>query len=212
LIRILRRFFNAEAIMKCVYLAMSVPLLCWVVGCATPPYVDGYYYSPRPLVADIPSTQPALPPPVKAYASVVGIRNQDDTAHVPLSIEVRLRVDNNGPESVVFNPTSMELNTGDLFRFGPPLVATAPVALTPGESAMVTAYFPFPAGKSYDDFDLGSLQLRWALQIGAQSVEQIGDFRQEIQQVYYYRDDPYWGPYRYGPRPYIGGVVVVHRR
>jgi len=198
--------------MKRVYLAICLPLIGWAVGCSSSPYVDGYLYQPRPVVADIPATQPNDPPPVRAYASVVGVRYEDQKANVPESVEVRLRLDNNGPEPISLNPTSLELTTGNLFRFGPPVVAPAPVMLTPGESALVTAYFPFPDGKSYDDFDLDSLQLRWGLQIGPQPVEQIADFQREYQRVYYYRDDPYWGPYPYRPGPYVGGVVVVRRR
>jgi hypothetical protein len=196
--------------MKWLSYALCLPMLALVIGCSSSPYVDGYYFSPRPLVADIPATQPSQPPPVAAYATVVGIRNEDDKLHVPESVEVRLRIDNNGPDSVLFDPRSMELNTGDLFRFPPPQVASSPVALMPGESGFVTAFFPFTPGHDYDNIDLGSLQLRWAVQIGQQRFEQIGNFQQVEQRVIYYRDDPYARPY-YGPGPY-GGVVVVHRR
>jgi hypothetical protein len=200
--------------MKWMYYALSLPLVAWLVGCSSSPYVDGYSFAPRPVVAQIPSSQPSMPPPVAAYASIVGIRNEDKDAHLPESVEVRIRIDNNGPQTVTFDPKSLELNTGDLVRFPPPFVqSTAPAVLMPGESVLATANFPFPGNKSYDDFDLATLQLRWGLTLGPQNVEQIADFRQIYQRYYYYEDDPYWGPYRYyGPRGYVGGVVVVRRR
>ncbi len=196
--------------MRWVSRAIGLLLLGFLAGCSS--YVDGYYYMPRPVVAEIPSTQPAQPPPVAAFASVVGIRREDKKLLIPESVEVRMRLDNNGPPTVTFDARSLELTTGDIVRFPPPLIETSgPMVLMPGESALVTAYFPFPGGKSYDDFDLSSLQLRWASMIGPQRVEQIANFRQDYQRYYY--SDPYWGPYGYyRPGFYGGGVVMVHRR
>lgn len=199
--------------MKRLFYVICLPLLSFVIGCSTSPYVDGYFYLPRPVVADIPATQPYQPPPVAAFASVVGIRNEDKQQHLPEAVEVRLRVDNNGPQTVAFDPRSMDLSTGDLFRFPPPIIeSTGPVTLVPGESALVTAYFPFPGGRSYDGFDLQSLQLRWSEQIGPQPVVQVANFRQEYQRYYYHYDDPYWGIYPYPANVYVGGVFVIHRR
>jgi hypothetical protein len=202
---------SAEAIMKWVSHAIGLLLVSFLAGCSS--YVDGYYYMPRPVIAELPATQPSQPPPVTAFASIVGIRRQDQKAALPESVEVRLRLDNNGPPTTTFDVRSLELTTGDLARFPPPLIQTSgPVVLMPGESALVTAYFPFPGGKSYNDFDLSSLQLRWAIMLGPQRIEQIANFRQEYPRYYYYYD-PYWGPYPYyRSGVFVGGVVVIHRR
>jgi hypothetical protein len=184
-----------------------------MVGCSSSPYEEGYLYLPRPAVAEVPAPQPNIPPPVSAFASIVGIRNADKNLGMPESVEVRLRVDNNGPLAIGFDPHSLQLSTGDLFPFPPALIQSpAPVTLGPGESAFVTANFPFPGGKSYEDFDLETLQLRWLLQIGPQRVQQVANFRQEYRRYYYYNYDPYWGYYPYPPGPYFRGVVIIHHR
>jgi hypothetical protein len=200
--------------MKWLYCAVCLTLITCSIGCSSSPYEDGYAYVPYPVVADIPATQPTQPPPVRASASIVGIRTEDKKAGLPESIEVRFSVDDYGTDAITFDPGSLELRTGDLVRFPPPILQSpAPVTIMPGEAAFATAYFPFPGGKSSDDFNLETLQLRWGLQIGPQRVEQIADFQRAYQRVYYYREDPYyWGPYPYRPGPYYGGVVVIHRR
>ena len=186
-------------------------LLLLAAGCA--PYVEGYYYAPHPALALIPATQPSQPPTVAAFASVVGIRRQDDQLHLPLSIEVRLRIDNNGSQQLWFDPRSMQLTSGDLIRFGPPLIdAESQLVVDPGQSALITANFPFPGGKSYDDFDLSSLELRWGERVGPQNVGQVAEFRRAIYVYPSYYYGPYWDygyPY---PYPYFHGVVIIRRR
>jgi hypothetical protein len=194
--------------MKSFYFAACLPLLL-LVGCG--PYVDGYYYSPRPAMTAVPTTQPSEPPPVVALASVIGIRREDSTLHIPLSVEIRLRLDNNGPQVVTFDPRMMELTTGDLVRFPPPVLFNTPPQLVvePEQSMVVTADFPFPDAQPYDHFDLSTLQLRWLERIGTQNVTQIADFRR-VELVYpYYYYGPDWGPY---PYPYISGAVIIRRR
>lgn len=188
-----------------------VSLLLLVVGCSQAPYVEGYYFSPHPALAEIPATQPSQPPPLAAYATIVGIRRPDDKQQIPFSVEVRLRLDNNGPYPVSFDPRSLDLQTGDLLEFLPVVITNpAPFTLPPGDSAVITGDFPFPDGLSYDRVNLGTLILHWYLQIGPQPIKQNVQFQEEIRPSYY---DPYWYPYpvyAYPPYPVFGGVVVIH--
>jgi len=189
---------------------LSVFVLMWVIGCSQ--YVDGYNYTPRPVTAQIPATQPQDPPPVTAMVSVIGIRYDDEQDQIPPSVEIRMNVDNTGPDTVVFDPASMELSNGQLLRFAPAIVRPpAPIVIGSMQSAYLTAYFPFLGGSSYDSTDLDTLRLRWRLQIGR---------RLAGQQVYFSRiPTEYYDPYPYGyyappPPPFFwwGPVVVFHRR
>jgi hypothetical protein len=203
--------------MKWACFAIGLPLLCLMMGCSSSPYVDGYLFMPRPAMADVPGAQPTVPAQVSAIVSIVGIREADKKLGLPESIEVRLRMDNNGPETVTFDPRSMQLTTGVLVDFPPAIIrSSAPAMLRPGESAFATAYFPFPGGQSYDSFDLQSLQLRWTLLIGNRPVQQVANFQQVYRRYYGYYGEPYggpyWGPYPYYPGPFVGGVIIVHRR
>lgn len=174
-------------------------LLMFAGGCST--YVEGYHYVPRPAVALVPATQPSQPPPVATIVSVMGIhRAQKD---IPESVEVRLRLENNGPETVVFDPRTMQLLDGGLMEMPPPILRPpTPVTIGPNQSVVVGAFFPFPPGRSYKNSDLETLQLRWRVQVGSMDVPQDADFRRVVR-VYY---NPYWDePYPY-PYPFLGGV------
>jgi hypothetical protein len=186
----------------------ALSLLLLLGGCAT--YVDGYRYMPRPAVANVPPTPPQTVPPVTAFASVIGVHLPDSSQGIPLSIQVDLRIENNGPETVVFEPQSMQMLDGELMNFPPPLLAPAgPVTLAPQQATAVSAMFPFPPGRSYDNTDLNALQLRWAVQINGHNQGQAVSFTRAAP-VYYYQ--PYWAY----PPPYpwfgFGGVIIVHRR
>jgi hypothetical protein len=187
-------------------LILSIFVLTFLVGCS--PYHDDYQYVPHPALAEIPTTQPAQGPPLSAYASIVGVRYDDPQAQIPESVEVALQLNNNGPQTVTFNPRSFALSDGKLSAFMPPLLYPPTSAtLAPGQSTNYTVYFPFPPGQDYTSMDLNSLQLRWSVQLDNRSVSQIVMFRRSIR--YYYSDPYYYGyPYPYG-YPYYGGVVIV---
>jgi hypothetical protein len=180
-------------------------ILMGVVGCSQ--YDDDFQFSPRPVTAQIPGTQPSDPPPVTAQVTVVGVRYNNSDQQIPPSIEIRMSVDNDSNQNVVFDPMNMRMTTGQLVNFPPPIVRPpTPITFGPGQSAYLTAYFPFPAGSSQNNMDLSSLQLRWQLQIGPRPVGQVVYFTRVA--TYYYG-----GPYWYAPPPvFVGGVVVVHRR
>jgi hypothetical protein len=183
--------------------------LCLLAGCADYPDLD---YSPRPALAEIEAAPPDKSPPVSAFASVIGIRPADKDDDLPLSMEVRFRLENNGPHSVSFDPQTMMLTTGSLIDFDPPVTRPAhPVTLATNERAQFTAYFPFPPHHSYDNVDLRSLQLRWRLQLDGSNIGQVVSFNRIYPyHRYYYDRDPYWG-YGY-PAYYYGGGVVFYGR
>lgn len=193
----------------------SIGLLALVSGCS--PFVEGYHYTPNPAVADIrmATTQPSAQEqsPLTAYATIVGIRREDEKRHIPLSVEVRMRLDNHGPQEAAFDPRSLELTDASLVRFPPPIgVPPAPVSIPPEQSFMAEAFFPFPPGLSYDNSGMESLQLHWAVQIAGHIVPQTASFHLVR---HYYMYDPYWdyppGPFFY---PYFGfgGTIIVHAR
>jgi hypothetical protein len=195
-----------------------------IAGCS--PYVEDFRYVPHPAITEIrPATsQPAQqgqasqqgPPVVEAYATIVGIRREDRQRGIPLSVEVRLQLDNLSSQQISFDPGSLALTNSELVRFPPPIVSTDRViSVMPEQPATVEAHFPFPPGLSYNNMDLQTLQLRWAVQIDGRSVPEVVNFRRAYR--YYY--DPYWDsppyaypypyPYSYGPR---FGVGVIIRR
>jgi hypothetical protein len=188
---------------------LSVFCLMAVIGCSQ--YDEDYQYSPRPVTAQIPATQPQDPPPVSVMATVVGVRYADEDNHLPQCVEIRMQVDNNGPDSAVFDPMSLELRNSELVRLGPSIVRpSAPITLNPAQSAYLTAYFPFPVGVAYDTMDLNSLQLRWRVQVGPRPVGQVVYFTRVW--APYYGPGP--GPYWYYPPPpvvFYGGWGWGHR-
>jgi hypothetical protein len=179
--------------------------LMGVIGCSQ--YVDGYEYTPRPALAQIPATQPNQGPPVTANVYVAGVRYEDQDNQIPPSIEIRMSVDNTGADPVWLNPQDLNLTNAQMLQFMPAIVRPpTTINIGPMQSAYITAYFPFPPGASWDNTDLSTLRLRWRMQIGPRPVAQIVYFNR-VPTAYY---DPYW----YAPGPpwgYYGGVVIVHR-
>ncbi len=177
-------------------------------GCSV--YESGFRFAPHPGIVEIPSTQSAQGPAVSTSVSVIGVRKDDSTDHLPASVEVRLRFDNNGLQPVTFNPHTLQLLNGELLKFPPPILDSHDsINLNSQESAVVSAYFPFPPGKGADDTDLDSLQLRWNVTVEGRTVGESVNFRRSVP-VYY---EPYWGGYPYvgfGSGYYGGGVVAVH--
>jgi hypothetical protein len=186
-------------------------LLFAATGCSV--YLDQFKYVPRPGFAEVATSQPSQASPVTAYATVVGVRVDDPQDKIPPSVEIRLRVQNNGPWTVVFDPRSMDLMNGEVLRFAPPLLEGQPaVTLPPLASATVNTYFPFPQGYSPENTDLESLQLQWTVAIDGQPTSMGVNFHRWYHPYYY--NDPYY--YDSGPDVRFGlyapGVVFVHRR
>jgi hypothetical protein len=163
------------------------------------PYVDDFWYSPRPAVAEIRSTSGDHAPAVTAMASIFGVRREDRSKGIPESVEVRLRLENEGSETAVFDPQTLELTNTELLPFPPPIVrAPSPITLNAMQATTLTAFFPLP--QRTEGGHLDSLMLRWVVQLGGQKVSQTVNFRRVYPRTYYY--DPYWGPYS-GYPPYF---------
>lgn len=198
---------------RSILLLLALSLVSVLVGCS--PYVGDYQYYPRPALAEIPSTQPqAEPPPLSVLASIVGVRYEDRGANLPSSVEVRLQVENNSEQPAIFEAGSLALINGELLTFGPPILfpPATRIQLQPMQQMTMTAFFPFPPGRSYVNTDLNSFQLQWTATVEGRRVKQVVYFRR-IAPVYYRPYDPYYyGPY-YGPAVgFSTGVVIVHRR
>src|SRR5436305_401584 len=88
-------------------------------------YLDNYHYMPQPAVLEVPATAQNQPPQVTSMVVVVGIRREDKDAHLPLSVEIRLRIDNNGPRTVNFDPRTLELASGNFAPFPAPILDVA---------------------------------------------------------------------------------------
>jgi hypothetical protein len=182
--------------------------LGFIGGCSA--YVGDYDYVPRPALAQVAPEPPDKTPPATAVVCVVGVRREDQKAGIPLSVELRLRLDNNGNKPVAFDPNSMQLSNSQLLVFGPPLVQPPqPMVLEPMQSLLVEAHFPFPPGHSYDNMDLDSLELRWQIKVGDQVVGQGAEFHRMVWPYYNY--GPYWDypPVWWGG---YGGAVVIRGR
>jgi hypothetical protein len=180
--------------------------LSLMAGCSA--YVSDFEYVPHPALAEVTPAPPDRTPPVSAFATIIGVHRSDHDEDIPQSVEVRLRLENNGPHTITFDPQSLQLSTGDLLDFDPPIVRPAhELTLAPSDTAIVDAYFPFPPRRSYDNVDMRSLELRWHVQIDGSTVGQLVSFRRIYPNHYFY-GDPYWGHPWYGGG-YYGGVVIV---
>lgn len=187
-------------------LTLALLFLPLAGGCS--PYFEDYHYVPRPAFVELPPAPPQQTPPASASISIIGVRRADSKEGIPESVQVRMRLDNNGPQPIVFDPQTMELTNGTLLRFPPPLLRPPqPINLAPMESAYLDAYFPFPPGFHHDNTDLNSLELRWLLRIGDRTAGQAVNFRRVVR--IYYDPYPYWG---YPAYPAFGGVVIIRRR
>lgn len=194
--------------MKSVILAACLGFLLVTSGCVSSPYIEGYYYLPRPAEAVSPTTQPV----VTTYVTVVGIHRAEPKRDLPESIRVRIRIDNDGAQPITFDANSMRLTTGNLFRFPNPIVEENPQLSVPSlESAMIEVIFPFPDHETFEDLDLHTLMLQWSVEAGSDRISQSARFYLRQQQYYYY-EGPYWGEGPFWSGPYYRGAIIIHRR
>ncbi|HEX4125436.1 MAG TPA: hypothetical protein VHY37_11965 [Tepidisphaeraceae bacterium] len=205
-----------------------VGLAFFLTGCST--YIDHFEYSPKPAIAEIPAPgapqptpppmtepgqaqaqpqQPPPPPAVAVLATVIGVHRADSKLGIPDSVEVRLRIDDNGPYSIVFNPQTLDLSNGQLMPFGHP-IAPQPVGLEARQTAYVTSYFPFPEGHNVDNTDMSSLVLHWQLQANGRTEVQSVSFTR-VWPSYYYGGPYYYSPvYAYPAYPVVGIGIGFH--
>ena len=150
-----------------------------LAGCAQSQYVPGYAFYPEPAAVQVahPTSPQNQQVPLTVLATVAGVRNADANAHVPASVAVHLRFENNGPSRVLFDPRTLELSNGQLRGFPPPQTDPARVLIiAPGQRQEVTAYFPFPPGTSARNWNLNKLRLRWRVDINDYPVLETAYF------------------------------------
>lgn len=151
-------------------------------GCATSPHApaeSGYRYAPEPALVEIfhHSTTQEQQTPLSVLVSVTGVRQGDTSAGNPATIDVRMRLEDHGPATVDFDPKTAQLVTGSLQSFGAPRSQpVGPLHLTTGQTEDVTLSFPFPAGASPQNTDVGTLRLRWLVQIDNHHLPQTAYF------------------------------------
>jgi hypothetical protein len=168
-------------------LALGAMLVSLIGGCAPAIYVPDYTFVPQPAVIDVVSHDKVGGQPLTVLATIYGVRYADESRHLPRSIEVRMRVENNGTATVHFDPNTLDLVTGSLRGFEPPaLVPPRVLDLAPGERASMTAYFPFPRNDN-GPVDLQNLRLRWQVKIGDEPVPQTALFHR-LERGGYYQD------------------------
>jgi hypothetical protein len=116
-------------------------------------------------------------PQVRVLASIIGLRNPDDDADIPRSIEARVQVINDGDTPVRLAPDTLELVDGSLNTFADPRATPMDVlTVEPGTRGELTALFPFPPDQRPSRFDLTGLNLRWTLQVADRPVQQSVSF------------------------------------
>jgi hypothetical protein len=153
--------------------AVLVAVACADTGCST--YDRNYAYEPRPLQVNVHDPPDAQAPSLIMLASIVGIRRSDDTN--PAGVEVALRIDNRSDRTVSFDPATLALFTANVRKFPQPTASPdTPTDISPGGELTVEALFPFPIGKYPGPFDLGGLNLRWAVHMAGRPHEQSVTF------------------------------------
>ena len=204
--------------MKAIYLLVCLPFL-FLVGCVYSP--PDYFYLPHPGVAEVAGTQPSQGAVVTTSATIAGVTWPDDQQHLPGQVQARLRVHNNDSRAITFDPHSISLTTADMVQFPAPMLnVSGLLTIGAGETVVVNADFPLPGGRTPDQMDLSSLQLRWSVGTnGGSNAEQMLSFQRSYGRAYRYYDDPYWDGYPYRgvypyayPYPVVGGGVVIRRR
>ncbi|MFQ5749512.1 MAG: hypothetical protein ACE5H3_08655 [Planctomycetota bacterium] len=172
-------------------------------GCST--YYTRYRFEPRPAEAAFSS--PGKDQAPRALFRVAGIRRGDHDAGRPPEVEIGVRLENPGDTPLALETGAVRLVTADLKELGPlRQEPEGPATAGPGETVILTLFFPLPPGTSPSDLDLDGLNLRWALAAG--NEKKNGSIAFE-------RLDPYeYGPYGYAPYgcyPYFYGGFGFYR-
>lgn len=183
--------------------SVLLPLGVLLGGCATG--LDrNYRYHPRPYSAELSAPGDEADGAVRVLAAVAGLRRDPDRGP---SVEVTLRIDNETEQPVRFDPGSLQLSSADLQRFPEPETDPKETkAVKPNGSARITARFPFPGGKYPGGYDLGGLNLRYAVQIGERTVRKDVTFQRQREPFY---ERPYH-PYPHSHLHFRRGVYYDH--
>lgn len=194
------------------YSSIRIPTLIFGLGllgaCAS--YGD-IRFEPNPLDVSLFHGEGGTPLG-RGLISVRGIREIEDGAgdEDAYELAIVLRLDNEGTTPVELLAEECELVDASLDSFPPPRIERRgsqsgdPLAIAAGEAAVFDLAFPFPQGRSPDDYDLQGLNLRWALRDGERTVHVSSTFDRS-ESYYYYQ--PY---YAYGYYPWFGSYGHWH--
>jgi hypothetical protein len=164
-----------------------------LIGCSG---YTGVEFEPRPARVESPLPGGEESQQVRALATVIGVRRQDQEPRYV--VDVRVRIENNTDTAVTFDPRDMTLMDARLQSFGEPTGTGAPIALDPGNSTVVDSGFPYPPDVPADRVDLDSLTLRWRVNTADnRAIAFSSTFRRDWRDEYYYPYGyygPYWGP------------------
>ncbi|HET6250825.1 MAG TPA: hypothetical protein VFE47_24255 [Tepidisphaeraceae bacterium] len=152
-------------------------LVAVAIGCAPPPpYLRNYRFAPEPALTVMlkPGTQT---PALSVLVSVIGIRRGDPDHGVPPAVEIKMRFENSGAETVTFDPQSLQLQTGSLQSFAKPEVhPPRAMEIAPGQTQSASLFFPFQPGASPGTVALDALRLRWQIIIDGKPYLQTVTF------------------------------------
>ena len=157
----------------------AVPLLLAAMMLAGCSVYDGRYAFEPPIVSvGVLDDEAVETESVRTLVSVIGVRRNDPDTGLPASVEIRVRVENDGAAPVRLEPTTLSLVAANLRAFPEPIVTDpGPVHVASGEHAIVNAYFPIERVNGTRAVDLSGLNLHWALDIGDRRVTGSSDFK-----------------------------------
>jgi hypothetical protein len=129
-----------------VLVAISAGLL-FIAGCSNSPYESGYSYFPQPATVDVRRVGSNQPSPLTVLVTVLGVRQGDPKHDIPYSVAVRMRFENIGQSRITFDPHTLELVTGTLRPFPPPILEPPqPFELASRPAPRSRCLFSLPAG------------------------------------------------------------------
>jgi len=140
-----------------------------LAGCSST-YLPQYAYVPKPAQLELTATAEDVPL-ARTLVSVIGVRRADRTEGIPVSVEIRVRIENLGTSAITFDPGSLALLSGDLVPFpAPTLFVSDPIEVAPSGAATVDARFPFPGDGTTSSVSMDGLQIQWSLVHGGRTI------------------------------------------
>ena len=172
-----------------------LPLLL-LAGCASS-YESRYSFAPSPHEILV-QPEGAELPVARILVSVRGVRSPDSDLGIPLSTEVRMRVENLTDVPVLVQRGEFVLVDADLTSFGPPRIdVPGDLFAMPAETLSLVLHFPFPPETKPEDLALEGLNLRLALRWNEERGAIVSATFERVVRM----DPYYWGPhygYPYG--------------
>lgn len=142
-----------------------------LLSACTSTYDSRYRFRPHPAEVRLGDAD------ARTLVSVVGVRNARNDQ--PRSVEIALRIENRGGDTLALDPATLELTSGGLERFPRPVIdPPGRIEIRPGSDAQITALFPYPTDERGDPrrLDLNGMNLRWTLERNGERIAQSATF------------------------------------